>query len=535
MVLLSVANGFGCHSGDDGSEAPASSARFIKRPNSTGVVVFIHGIFGSAEGTWRNPGNQAFFPDLLVNDPRLPGLDAYVIGFQSPYFGKGANLEELTQSVYQRMVDDEVFGKYTEIYFVGHSMGGLIAEAILVNLNRPEAVDTLSRIKAVITVATPAQGAPVAALADYLSANPQLRDLAPATLNSWLQSLHNKLLTLRNGRELRRTFYPRLFGAYELLPTHGVSIVSAVYAQGVADLPMIAFARNHESIVKPFDRKDDVYVWLAARLRQSGPLQVVASSGPQASAPGQDSTEAGLSPPQGSTGTSVTHGPPVLGTAPVPRLACAGKPSSDLNAVDIRIASRCEGCSPSSATLGSWVASPVSVQSHWSATQKGFLDADAQATAGLGCSASPDGTRVGLSASYSALAGWGGVPNNYRYAEATVGGTARTAFEVTKPKAYCVLVATVSSAGTRTKGYPGSYEFQEGSYSPNVFEILSPSGKSLALAAGRATPLSEAGVWSVAVKIDAKHYSNWSENSGRFTFASELLLRFPRAVAGKCP
>jgi triacylglycerol esterase/lipase EstA (alpha/beta hydrolase family) len=175
LVIVLLLDGFACSHDDGHVEGTTPSAQLIKRANSAKVLVFVHGLFGSLDGTWRNPNSRAFLPELLLDDPRLRGFDAYVIGFQTPYIGKAANIEELTQSIYQRMVDDGVFGKYSEVYFVGHSLGGLIAEAIVVNLNRPEAVDTVKLIKAVVTIATPAQGSPMAALADYISENPQLR------------------------------------------------------------------------------------------------------------------------------------------------------------------------------------------------------------------------------------------------------------------------------------------------------------------------------------------------------------------------
>lgn len=239
-VLLSIALvAGGCKDGRPRTQSadstrPRSESTFlIQRDGNTRVVVFIHGVFGDLRDTWRSPATKRLFPEMLAEDADLGGLDVYLTSFASPYLAHAMTLEEVTSNLYQRLWDDGVFTNYTEIYFVAHSMGGLIAEGILQNLNTPGNAPILRRVHAVITLSTPGNGASTAELGDFISANPQLEDMQPSTLNSWIQQLQNDLQDLRTERDSMDVWFPRFFAAYETRPTKGVSIVPRVYAVGL--------------------------------------------------------------------------------------------------------------------------------------------------------------------------------------------------------------------------------------------------------------------------------------------------------------
>lgn len=262
LVLLSQASCVRSHK----NPTQTRSLRLLSRGGDR-VIVFVHGVFGDLEGTWRNDRSGAFWPEMLLDDPDMRGFDAVLVGFNSPLFGSSQTLEELSTGVFQRLSDEGVFSKYREIYFIAHSMGGLITQRILITLNSPAYVEMLRKVKAVVLLSTPSGGAPIAELASYVSANPQLQDMAPATLNSWIQAVQNDIVRLRNARDSVAERYPRMFAGYETLRTHGVTIVSRVYASTQIDQPMMPFDRDHPGIAKPGDRDDDVYKWAKARIR----------------------------------------------------------------------------------------------------------------------------------------------------------------------------------------------------------------------------------------------------------------------------
>lgn len=268
-LLLAVAFGLSalaaCRSTQTSPQLSASTKTLSRHGDK--AIVFIHGVFGDLEGTWRNSRTAAFFPELVIDDPDMQGFDALLVGFDSPLLGRAQTLEELSAGVFQRLTDENLFSKYREIYFVAHSMGGLITQRVLTTLNTPANVDALRRVKAVVLLSTPSNGASIAELGSYISANPQLHDMAPATLNSWIQSVQNDVIRLRVARDSLGNRYPRMFAAYETLPTGPVMIVDRVYASTPSDQAMMAFHRNHAGIVKPQGRDDDVYKWVKARIR----------------------------------------------------------------------------------------------------------------------------------------------------------------------------------------------------------------------------------------------------------------------------
>jgi len=130
-------------------------------------------------------------------------------------------------------------------------MGGLLVKRILVDLNRPGQIEKLRRVKAVLYISTPAQGADLAAVASWLSVNPQLTDMRPADLNSFIQSLENQWQDLMRERDAQLQLFPQSFCAYETKPTYGIVVVSRVYAATRCDENPFPVDEDHAGVVKP--------------------------------------------------------------------------------------------------------------------------------------------------------------------------------------------------------------------------------------------------------------------------------------------
>jgi predicted alpha/beta hydrolase family esterase len=146
----------------------------------------------------------------------------------------------------RQLEDQGVFQKYREIYFIAHSMGGLIVKRMLVDLHRPKQVEKLRQVKAVLYISTPAQGANSAVVGSWLSLNPQLRDMRTADLNSFLRSLEDQWQDLM--RERKTETFPLSFCAYETKPTHGITIVNRVYASTTCDHKPFPIDEDHGGI-----------------------------------------------------------------------------------------------------------------------------------------------------------------------------------------------------------------------------------------------------------------------------------------------
>jgi triacylglycerol esterase/lipase EstA (alpha/beta hydrolase family) len=155
---------------------------FLKHAGKPNLIVFVHGVTGDAAATWRNAATGALWPQMIADDGDLGDFDVYLAGYDSPLVGRSSTIEEIAQRLLRELRDQGVFERYAQVHFVTHSMGGLITKRMLVELNGSQAgdVERLRRVRTVLFLSTPAQGAEVATIGALLSDNPQFANMEPA-------------------------------------------------------------------------------------------------------------------------------------------------------------------------------------------------------------------------------------------------------------------------------------------------------------------------------------------------------------------
>jgi pimeloyl-ACP methyl ester carboxylesterase len=237
--------------------------------NAERVIIFVHGVLSDGNGAWTH-ANGAYFPALVADDPLFSDCDVWVYNYLTPRFSRSYDIEELSRDLQRRLEHDKVLANHRQLIFVSHSMGGLITRAFLLNSGI-----SADRVAMLYFYATPTTGSELAALARYMSRNPQFRDMRPLTTvdpgilakyeADWLRS------------DLRRV---RSHCAYEVLPTRRVTVVvDRVSATHLCNMPLDPLARDHVDIVKPRDRDDDVYLVFRLAYEQ---LQQTTESGREA-------------------------------------------------------------------------------------------------------------------------------------------------------------------------------------------------------------------------------------------------------------
>lgn len=233
------------------------------------AIIFVHGVFGDAVTTWLNDDSGNYWPLLLKEDAEIrnAGFDIYSVGFDSPLFERTSSIQEVAQPLLQDLQTRSFFSNYQQIYFIAHSMGGLIVKHMLVDLNTPTEEINLKKIRAVIFLATPSQGANIAGLARFLSFNPQIKAMESALKNENLLQLESRWLALLDGRDKQSFHFPKSFCAYETKDTLWISIVNRQDAiTRCDDPPSRPIARNHIDIVKPFDQNDNPFDWVKKKI-----------------------------------------------------------------------------------------------------------------------------------------------------------------------------------------------------------------------------------------------------------------------------
>ncbi len=134
------------------------------------LILLVHGLGGSAEGTW------VAFPELIASDVELSAqYDVRSFQYVTSMFGSAPSLQSCADALKTEI--ETRYKGYSSIAIVAHSQGGLIARwhiAERINSGRPLLVDRL------LTFATPHHGAGGASVLSWIpGASSQTKALDP--------------------------------------------------------------------------------------------------------------------------------------------------------------------------------------------------------------------------------------------------------------------------------------------------------------------------------------------------------------------
>ena len=110
------------------------------------LIIFVHGVFSTPGHNWGDADKGSTWPELIRRDIRFEDFDVYLLNYRSTYFSTGPSIYEMTKRELQRLRDDDVFNQYDNIYFIAHSMGGLVVKNLLKQVNRRD-VAQLRQVK----------------------------------------------------------------------------------------------------------------------------------------------------------------------------------------------------------------------------------------------------------------------------------------------------------------------------------------------------------------------------------------------------
>jgi hypothetical protein len=238
----------------------SSAQSHYERPSTKGgpykerVVVFVHGIFGDADGTWRY-SPSVYWPRLLLTDEAFQGSDLYVAAYSSPYLGNTMNVDEVVTNLNNRLISDEVFTKHREVVFVCHSLGGIVVQRLLLTFR-----EYARQVPFIYFFSTPETGAQIANLGAVFSSDPLLKAVFPGDENDYL-------LTLENDWKAAQFHIHRLC-AYEKKKYKGVLVVDRLSGTRNCDDPPLAINEDHLGIVKPDGVEHDSYVALRNAIKR---------------------------------------------------------------------------------------------------------------------------------------------------------------------------------------------------------------------------------------------------------------------------
>jgi tetratricopeptide (TPR) repeat protein len=141
------------------AENPVSVTNSLSDQNQ-GAVVFVHGFTGSAVETWEG------FPELVKNDPTLGGYRFYFWGYPSElklsyavtkYFWEDdPEIETIGKAL--RTLLDHYTADAPRLTLVGHSMGGLVIQAFVLEEIGRRSHAHLDRLVEIVLYGTPSGG-----------------------------------------------------------------------------------------------------------------------------------------------------------------------------------------------------------------------------------------------------------------------------------------------------------------------------------------------------------------------------------------
>ncbi|MET1046148.1 MAG: alpha/beta hydrolase [Hyphomicrobium sp.] len=222
-------------------------------PPAKNAIVLVHGLTGS-QATWK-ADNGTYLPDLIVKDADLKDYDVWRIDYDSFKFASSPDADTLADLFFKQL---STLRGYDSITFIGHSLGGLIIQRFLQDVNSLNSHIQLNKFRLVILLGTPSKGSLLANYADWLTDNPQVRILKDYSANDYLKLLGRTMWYTMQKHEASGCASLRIFSAYEGRDTNHVRVVSKESATSRA-FACREFDTDHVQMSKPTSNADENY------------------------------------------------------------------------------------------------------------------------------------------------------------------------------------------------------------------------------------------------------------------------------------
>lgn len=247
------------------------------------AIVFFHGIFGDPKSTFADwPAIVSSDESPLPDHGRIADLALYSVNYTA-YFNTKAKLDDVAIAVAADLASSSVFRRHRHVFFVAHSMGGLVLERALLHWRQQGKDVLIDRVLGVGLLGVPSSGSPLADLASKYGAGAVaswlgwdsnlLKDLT-SNGGSYLDSIESDWEAFRDQRQKidRTRFTPLVRCGFEQKPQ--VSLVDVSYVvpklyASTACVDRLGFPVTHIDLVKPKDRDDSIHHWLRDLLERA--------------------------------------------------------------------------------------------------------------------------------------------------------------------------------------------------------------------------------------------------------------------------
>jgi tetratricopeptide (TPR) repeat protein len=265
--------------------------------NREADVVFVHGLGGTSHSTWRHgtdgSAGHFFWPASLAED--LPRCGVWTVGYPAGLtaFGKpGMIIEKRAGNLAQKLANAGLGS--LPLVFIAHSLGGLVLKSLIVGSQTLADADRkriVGMIRCIVFCATPHRGSAFADAAGVLGAffggSQDHVDEMRANAEP-LDILHDEFIEWHRVHQVPVLSYAENVGLFRArkwflraVPL-GLAVPRASANPGIAGHTVRDVDDDHLTIVKPRDRKHDVYAGVLRFIRES--LDAAPSAAPHVTA-----------------------------------------------------------------------------------------------------------------------------------------------------------------------------------------------------------------------------------------------------------
>lgn len=127
----------------------------IKSNEANDSIIFVHGLFGDSTKTWKGRGMEFSLPEIIKNDAALDRFNIYSFSYDSSFSRIKYDFREIASLLYSEI---EARIPHSNLYFIAHSMGGLIVQQYIVDQIEKGYDSIFRRLKGIIYLSVPFDG-----------------------------------------------------------------------------------------------------------------------------------------------------------------------------------------------------------------------------------------------------------------------------------------------------------------------------------------------------------------------------------------
>lgn len=161
----------------------------IKKKNNDAAIVFVHGLRGHPYKTWTKKDNLSL-PELLEKDELFQKYDLFTFGYKTGVLLRQHRYQEISKLLYTEL---KARMDYKELYFVAHSMGGLIVQRLIIDQVEKNHLEFLKSVKGIVYLSVPFYGAAGGSIAKAFGS------LLPSILGDHIISVQVRSLAIWGG------------------------------------------------------------------------------------------------------------------------------------------------------------------------------------------------------------------------------------------------------------------------------------------------------------------------------------------------